>query len=62
MVLEIRKFVEYSEEIHVEGFKKANKPLHIFAVAAVITNIQYQYFYSCARYLGDPALWLRPAK
>ena len=38
MVLEIRKFVDYSEEIHIEGFKKANKPLHIFAVAAVITN------------------------
>ena len=38
MVLEIRKFVDYSEEINIEGFKKANKPLHIFAVAAVITN------------------------
>jgi len=38
MVLEIRKFVDYSEEIHIEGFKKVNKPLHIFAVAAVITN------------------------
>ena len=38
MALEIRKFVDYSEEIHVEGFKEANNPLHIFAVAAVITN------------------------
>ena len=38
MVLEIRKFVDYSEEIHIEGFKEANNPLHIFAVAAVITN------------------------
>ncbi len=34
MVLEIRKFVDYSEEIHIEGFKEANDPLHIFAVAA----------------------------
>jgi len=38
MVLEIRKFVDYSEEVHVEGFKEANNPLQIFAVAAVITN------------------------
>ena len=38
MVLEIRKFIDYSEEIQIEGFKEAKKPLHIFAVAAVITN------------------------
>ena len=38
MGLKIRKFVEYSEEIHIEGFKETNNPLHIFAVAAVITN------------------------
>ena len=38
MGLKIRKFVDYSEEIHIEGFKEANDPLHIFAVAAVITN------------------------
>ena len=38
MDIEIRKFVDYSEEIHIEGFKEANNPLHIFAVAAVITN------------------------
>ena len=38
MALEIRKFVDYSEEIHIEGFKEANNPLHIFAVAAVIIN------------------------
>ena len=38
MALEIRKFVDYSEEIHIEGFKEANNPLNIFAVAAVITN------------------------
>ena len=38
MTLKIRKFVDYSEEIHIEGFKETNKPLHIFAVAAVITN------------------------
>ncbi|MDB4183988.1 amino acid synthesis family protein [Alphaproteobacteria bacterium] len=38
MELEIRKFVTYSEEVHIEGFKKTDKPLHIFAVAAVITN------------------------
>ena len=38
MPLEIRKFVNYSEEVHIEGFKKTEKPLHIFAVAAVLTN------------------------
>ena len=38
MALEIRKFVDYSEEVHIEGFKETNNPLHIFAVAAVITN------------------------
>ena len=38
MELEIRKFVTYSEEVHIEGFKKTDKPLHVFAVAAVITN------------------------
>ena len=38
MSLEIRKFVDYSELVHIEGFKKVEKPLHIFAVAAVITN------------------------
>ena len=38
MALEIRKFVDYSEEIHIEGFKEAKNPLHIFAVAAVISN------------------------
>ena len=38
MSLRIRKFVDYSEEIHIEGFKETNNPLHIFAVAAVITN------------------------
>ena len=38
MELEIRKFLTYSENVHIEGFKKTDKPLHIFAVAAVITN------------------------
>ena len=38
MDLKIRKFVDYSEQVHIEGFKKTTKPLHIFAVAAVITN------------------------
>ena len=38
MSLEIRKFVNYSEEVRIEGFKKADKPLRTFAVAAVITN------------------------
>ena len=38
MELEIRKFATYSEEVHIERFKKTDKPLHIFAVAAVITN------------------------
>ena len=38
MSLKIRKFVHYQDETHVEGFKKADKPLHLFAVAAVIKN------------------------
>ena len=38
MDLKIRKFVDYSEQVHIEGFKKTAKPLHIFAVAAVIAN------------------------
>ena len=38
MDLKIRKFVDYSEQVHIEGFQKTAKPLHIFAVAAVITN------------------------
>ena len=43
MGLEIRKFVNYSELVHIEGFKKADKPLHIFAVAAVIKNPSVSY-------------------
>lgn len=36
--LEIRKIVSFEEETLVEGFKKADKPLRMFAVAAVLTN------------------------
>ena len=35
---EIRKIVTYDEEILIEGFKKADSPWRMFAVAAVITN------------------------
>jgi len=38
MDLEIRKFVNYEEEIFIEGFKKADEPWRMYAVAAVITN------------------------
>ena len=35
---EIRKIVTYDEEVLIEGFKTADHPLRMFAVAAVITN------------------------
>lgn len=38
MTLEIRKIVSFEEETLVEGFKAADKPLRMFAVAAVIKN------------------------
>ena len=38
MELEIRKLVNFEEEVLIEGFKKAEKPWRMFAVAAVITN------------------------
>ena len=38
MDLEIRKLVNFEEEVFIEGFKKAEKPWRMFAVAAVITN------------------------
>ena len=38
MTPEIRKFVTFDEEVLIEGFKKADKPWRMFAVAAVITN------------------------
>ena len=38
MTPEIRKFVTFDEEIFIEGFKKADAPWRMFAVAAVITN------------------------
>ena len=41
MGLKIRKFVDYSEEIHIEGFKEANNPLHIFAVANNFVRFMY---------------------
>lgn len=38
MTPEIRKIVTFDEEVHVEGFKKADKPWRMFSVAAIITN------------------------
>lgn len=35
---EIRKIVNYDEETLIEGFKAADKPWRMFAVAAVVTN------------------------
>ncbi|WP_170375039.1 amino acid synthesis family protein [Ruegeria atlantica] len=34
----IRKIVTYDEEVLVEGFREADRPWRMFAVAAVITN------------------------
>ncbi len=36
--LNIRKIVTYDEETFVEGFKKAERPWRMFAVAAIVTN------------------------
>ena len=38
MALKIRKYVVYDEETLIEGFRKAETPLRMFAVAAVIEN------------------------
>ena len=38
MPLEIRKIVTFDEETHIEGFKKAQTPWRMFAVAAVAKN------------------------
>tara|TARA_Y100000590_G_scaffold225574_1_gene254990 strand:+ start:1503 stop:2102 length:600 start_codon:yes stop_codon:yes gene_type:complete len=38
VTLKIRKYVVYDEETLVEGFRKAETPLRMFAVAAVIEN------------------------
>ncbi|NOD75614.1 MULTISPECIES: amino acid synthesis family protein [unclassified Ruegeria] len=35
---EIRKFVTYDEEVLVEGFRPADPPWRMFAVAAIVTN------------------------
>lgn len=35
---EIRKFVSFEEETFIEGFKEAETPVRMFAVAAVIKN------------------------
>ena len=34
----IRKIVTYDEEVLVEGFRKADRPWRMFAVAAVVSN------------------------
>ena len=38
MTLKIRKYVVYDEETLIEGFRKAETPLRMFAIAAVIEN------------------------
>lgn len=38
MALEIRKIVHFDEETLIEGFKKAEPPLRMFAVGAVVKN------------------------
>lgn len=38
MELEIRKLVNFEEEVFIEGFRKAETPWRMYAVAAVITN------------------------
>lgn len=38
MQAEIRKIVTYDEEVWVEGFRKADTPWRMFAVAAVVRN------------------------
>lgn len=38
MTPQIRKIVTFDEETLIEGFKPAEQPLRLFAVAAVITN------------------------
>ena len=38
MSLEIRKFIQFDEETLIEGFRKAESPLRMFAVAAVVKN------------------------
>ena len=38
MTPEIRKIVTYDEEVFVEGFRAAEKPWRMFAVAAVLRN------------------------
>ena len=35
---DIRKIVTYDEEVLVEGFRPAEKPWRLFAVAAVVRN------------------------
>ena len=35
---EIRKIVTYDEEVLIEGFRPAEKPWRLFAVAAVVRN------------------------
>ena len=37
-MLSIRKFVTFDEEVLIEGFKPADNPWRMFAVAAVIHN------------------------
>lgn len=36
--LQIRKIVTFDEEVLIEGFRKAEKPWRMFAVAAVVNN------------------------
>ncbi|MBD3665335.1 amino acid synthesis family protein [Sulfitobacter sp. TSTF-M16] len=38
MIPEIRKLVSYQEDVLIEGFKPADPPWRLYAVAAVLTN------------------------
>ncbi|MBJ7555348.1 amino acid synthesis family protein [Marinomonas spartinae] len=38
MTIEIRKIVSFEEETLIEGYKETDKPLRMFAVAAVVKN------------------------
>jgi hypothetical protein len=40
MSAEIRKIVHFDEEVFIEGFKAAEKPWRLFAVAAVVKNLK----------------------
>lgn len=38
MILDLRKVISHTEEIHIEGGRSADPPLRLLGIAAVITN------------------------